>query len=254
MRKVFTILAATMIAGAAHAQTISGEVSLDVAENAAGDYGVTTGFELGVDANGLGTVDLDFLATDGGAVTLDTWTVGTTVGGFGIAIGDDNGLFPEAEGEQTLTFPAMTESVMLSYGSAAVAVGFTDWTADVTDISNVQGSYTMAVAGLDVTAAADYNFNTENTVLGAGIAGLDVGAVGLGGAMTYDVDAEVFGYETVASAYGVTAYVNGDSNDALQNIGGEYEMAVGGATFTAGANYNIDTEDFAPTAGLSFNF
>ena len=254
MRKVFTILAATMIAGAAHAQTISGEVSLDVAENAAGDYGVTTGFELGVDANGLGTVDLDFLATDGGAVTLDTWTVGTTVGGFGIAIGDDNGLFPEAEGEQTLTFPAMTESVMLSYGSAAVALGFTDWTADVTDISNVQGSYTMAVAGLDVTAAADYNFNTENTVLGAGIAGLDVGAVGLGGAMTYDVDAEVFGYETVASAYGVTAYVNGDSNDALQNIGGEYEMAVGGATFTAGANYNIDTEDFAPTAGLSFNF
>ena len=255
MRNVFiTTLAALAFAGAATAQTLSGEVTLDAAENAAGDWTVTPGFELGVDAAGLATVNLDFSAVDGGAVTLDNWTVGTTVGSVGIAIGDDNGLFPGAEGEQTLVEPAMAESVKLSYGSAAVAVGFTDWSTDATDISNVQGAYTMAVAGLDVTAAADYNFNTENTVLGAGLSGFDIGAVALGGAMTYDVDAEVFGYETVASAYSVTAYVNGDSNDALQNIGGKYEMAVGGATFTAGANYNIDTEDFAPTAGLSFNF
>ena len=255
MRKVFTILAATMIAGAAHAADVSGEITLDVAENAAGDYGVTTGFELGVDATGLGTVDLDFSAVDGGAVTLDNWTVGTTVGGVGVAIGDDNGLFPEAEGEQTLTFPAMAESVKLSYGSAAVAVGFTDWTADVTDVSNIQGSYTMAVAGFDVTAAGDYNLNTENTVLGAGVSGLELGGIAtLGGVVTYDVDAELFGYEAVAGAYGATAYVNGDSNDALQNVGGEYVYTLGGAELSAGVNYNIDTEDFAPTAGISFNF
>jgi hypothetical protein len=255
MRNVFiTTIAALAFAGAAAAQTVSGEVSLDAAENTAGNWVVTPGFELGLNAGEIATVDLDFSAVDGGAVTLDNWTVGTTVGSVGIAIGDDNGLFPGAEGEQTLVEPAMAESVKLSYGSAAVAVGFTNWSADVTDISNVQGAYTFDVAGLAVTAAGDYNFNTENTVLGAGVSGLDVGVVALGGAMTYDVDAELFGFETVASAYGVTAYVNGDSNDALQNIGGEYEYAIGGATLTAGANYNIDTEDFAPTAGLSFNF
>jgi hypothetical protein len=255
MRNVFiTTIAAMAFAGTAMAQTVSGEVSLDVAENAGGDYAVTTGFELGVNAAGLATVDLDFSATDGGAVTLDNWTVGTTVGGIGIAIGDDNGMFPEAEGEQTLTFPAMAESVKLSFGDAAVAVGFTDWTADVTDVSNIQGAYTMNVAGLAVTGAVDYNMDSKNTVVGAGVGGLDLGIATLGGVVTYDMDAELFGYEAVAGVYGAVAYVNGDSNDALQNVGGSYEYLLGGATLSAGANYNIDTEEFAPTAGISFSF
>jgi hypothetical protein len=149
----------------------------------------------------------------------------------------------------------MAEAVRVTVGDAQVALGFTDWTADITDISNVQGAYTMGVAGLDVTAAVDYNLDTENTVLGAGIGGVELGAVALSGAVTYDVDAEAFGYETVANAYGVTAYLNGDDSDMLQNVGGEYEYSLnGGATLTAGANYNIDTEDFAPTAGISFSF
>lgn len=258
MRNVFiTTLVAVAFAGTAMAQTITGEVALDAAENAAGNWAVTPSFELGVAAGDIATVDLGFVAEDGGAVELDTWTVGTTVGGIGIAIGDDNGLFPGAEGEHTLAAPAMAESVKLSFGDAAVAVGFTDWGSDLTDISNVQGAYTMAgVAGLvDVTAAVDYNLDTKNTVVGANIDGLQLGGLAtLGGAMTYDMDAELFAYEGIVSAYGVTAYLNGDQNDALQNVGGTYEHMLGGATLSAGANYNIDTEEFAPTAGISFNF
>lgn len=255
MRNIFiTTIAAMVFASAAHAADISGEVSLDAAENAAGNWGVTTGFELGVDATGLGSVALEFSATDGGSVTLDNWTVGTEVGGIGIAIGDDNGLFPGAEGEQTLAAPAMAESVKLSFGDAAVAVGFTDWTADVTDISNVQGAYTLNVAGLDVTGAVDYNMDSKNTVVGAGLGGLELGALGLGGVVTYDMDAETFGYEAVANAYGVTAYVNGDNNDALQNVGGSYDYLLGGATLSAGANYDVNAEEFAPTASISFAF
>jgi hypothetical protein len=257
-----TAVAAMAISTAAFAEdaatvpspVLSGEVSLDFAETAAGDIGGTMGLELGVDVTGLATIDLDFEATDGNAVTLENWTVGTTVGGIGIAMGDDNGVMPGAEGEQTLAAPAMAESVKVTVGDAQVAVGFTDWTADITDISNVQGAYTLGVAGLDVTAAADYNLNTENFVLGAGIGGVEVGAVALSGALTYDVDAEAFGYETVANAYGVTAYLNGDDTDMLQNIGGEYVYGLGGAELTAGANYNLDTEEFAPTAGISFAF
>jgi hypothetical protein len=78
--------------------------------------------------------------------------------------------------------------------------------------------------------------------------------IALTGVATYDVDAEAIGYEGVVGAYGVTAYVNGDDTDAFQNVGGEYTYALGGAELTAGANYNVDTEDFAPTAGISFNF
>lgn len=255
MRNVFmATVAALFVAGAATAQTVSGEVTLDAAENVAGNWAVTPGFELGVNAGDIATIDLDFSAVDGGAVTLDNWTVGTTVGSVDIAIGDDNGLFPGAEGEHTLADPAMAESVKLSYGSAAVAVGFTDWSNDISDISNVQGAYTFTVSSLDATLAADYNFNTENTVLGAGVAGLEVGKVALSGAVTYDVDLETLGYETVASAYGVTAYVNGDNNDAFQNIGGEYVYTLGGADLSAGANYDINTKDFAPTASISFAF
>ena len=265
MRNVFiTTLAAMAFAGAALAEeatpvatpVLSGEVALDFAETTAGDVAGTMSIDLGIDAAGLATVDLDFAIDEAGNGTLDDWTVGTTVGTVGVAFGTDNGVMPEAfdEDHATLAAPAMTESLSVSMGSAAVSVGFTDWNTDITDISNVQGAYSLNVAALSVTAAADYNLDTENTVLGAGISGFEMGALGLGGAMTYDVDAEVFGFEAVTSAYGVTAYLNGDDTDALQNIGGEYTMDVGGATFTAGANYNIDTEDFAPTAGVAFNF
>ena len=267
MRNVFiTTVAAMAISTAAFAEdtvtkvttpvapVLSGEVSLDFAETANDKIGGTMNLDLGVDMGGLATVDLNFEATDGNAITLDTWAVGTTVAGVGVAVGDDLGVMPGAEGEQTLAAPAMAEAVQVTVGDAVVAVGLTDWTTDVTDVSNIQGAYTLNVANLDVTAAADYNLDSENTVLGAGVDGLDVGLASLGGAMTYDVDGETFGFETVATAGGLTAYLNGDDTDALQNIGGEYEVNVNGATFTAGANYNVDTEDFAPTAGLSFNF
>jgi len=255
MRNVFiTTIAALVIAGAAHAQTISGEVSLDFAETANDKIGGTMNLDLGVDVSGLATVDLNFEATDGNAITLDTWAVGTSVGALGVAVGDDLGVMPGAEGEQTLAAPAMAEAVQVTVGDAVVAVGLTDWTTDVTDVSNIQGAYTIDMNRFAVTAAADYNMDSENTVLGAGIAGLDLGVATLGGAATYDMDAETFGFESVVSSGGLTAYLNGDDTDFMQNIGGEYEVNVNGATFTAGANYNVDTEDFAPTASVAFAF
>ena len=260
MRNVFiTTVAAMAISTAAFAEdaispVLSGEVTLDFAETTAGDVGGTMGLELGVDLNSAATVDLNFVATDGNSVTLDTWTVGTTVGVADVAFGDDNGLMPEAEGEQTLAAPAMTESLAVTVGNAAVAVGFTDWTKDITDVSNVQGAYTVNMTAMTLTAMADYNLDTENTVVGAEVGGFAMGAVELGAAMTYDVDGEVFGYETVASAHGLTAYLNGDNNDAFQNVGGEYVYMLGGAELSAGANYNVDTKDFAPTAGIAFAF
>jgi len=257
---IFSIVAVFSLTGAAFAEelattpVLSGEVSLDFAETAAGDWGGTMGLDLGVNANGLGTVALGFEAVSGGAVTLDTWTVGTEVGSVGVALGNDNGVFVGAEGEQTLAAPAMTESVKVTVGDAAVAVGFTDWTADITDVSNIQGAYTVGdVAGFAVTASGDYNLNTENTVLGASV-GRDIQGVDLTGVVTYDVDGEKFAFEGVANVMGITAYANGDQDDAFQNVGGEYTYNIGGAALTAGANYNVDTEDFAPTAGISFSF
>lgn len=233
---------------------LSGEVSLDFAETTSGDIGGSMGLDLGVNAMGLATVDLDFEATDDDEVTLENWEIGTSLSGIDLAVGDDLGVMPEAEGEQTLADPVMAEAVRATMGDASMAVGFTDWNSDITDVSNIQGAYTLGVAGLYVTAAADYNLNNENTVVAASVGGLEIAGISPTGFITYDFDQETVGYETVVDAYGFTTYVNGDDTDLLQNVGGEYKRSIGNATLKAGANYNVDTEDFAPTAGLAFSF
>lgn len=261
MRKVFTTLAVFLTAGTAFAETpapapsiLTGEVELKFAQDANDDWGGTMGLDLDINATGLANVDLEFSASDGNAVTLDSWTVGTTVNSIGIAMGDDNGLMPDAEGNQTLTAPTMTESVAITAGAASVAVGFTDWNTDITDISNVQGAYTFGVGSLSVTAAGDYNMDSENTVLGAGVSGLDLGMASIGGAMSYDLDAEAIGYEGTATTGGLTAYLNGDDTDTLQNVGGEYTYMLSGAELEAGVNYNLDSEEFTPTVTVGFSF
>lgn len=240
---------------AAPAFNLGGEVSLDFAEDAlTGNWGGTMGIDLDVSAGEAVNVELGFEAVDSGALTLDTWTVGTEVNSVGIAFGNDNDLMAGAEGGQTLADPAMAESLQVNVGDASFAIGLTDWTADVTDVSNLQGAYTLGVAGFDVTASGDLNMDTDNIVLGAEIGGWTLGSAAVSGAVTYDMDAELFGFETVAEVMGVTAYANGDNEELLQNIGGEYVYMLGGAELAAGGVYNFDTEELNPTVGVSFSF
>jgi hypothetical protein len=237
---------------------LTGAVNLDFAETAAGKTAGVMGIELDIDAPGVATVDLDFKATDGNALTLDTWTVGTTVAGVGVAFGDDNGLLPEtdanASADGTLAKPAMTESLALSFGNASVVVGLTDWTTDVTEVSNLQGAYTVDAGIVDVTASADYNRTSENTVLGAEVGGLDLGMMTAGGALTYDTDAADWAFEGSVATGGLSAYINGTDDNRLQHIGGEYVLNYAGAELSAGVDYDTDAKDWKPTAGLSFNF
>jgi hypothetical protein len=265
MRTIVLAIVAAMATTSALAETetptapiLTGAVNLDFAETTAGKTAGTMGIELDFDAGDVATIDLDFKAADGTALTLDTWTIGTTVAGVGVAIGDDNGLLPEtsanASADGTLAKPAMTESVALSFGSASVVVGLTDYTTDVTEVSNVQGAYTIDMDSFAITGALDYNRASENTVLGAEVAGLDLGVATAGGAFTYDTDAENWAYEGTVDVSGLTAYVNGSDANRLQHIGGEYVMNYSGAELSAGVDYDTDAEEFTPTAGLSFNF
>jgi hypothetical protein len=241
------------------APIMTGAVNLDFAETAAGKTAGTMGIELDFDAGDIATVDLDFKATDGNALTLDTWTVGTTIGAVGLAFGDDNGLLPETgvntATDGTLTVPAMTESLALSFGGASVAVGLTDWNTDVTDISNIQGAYTVDAGIADLTASVDHNRATKNEVFGGAISGLDLGLATAGGMMTYDTDAEHFAYEGTLASNGITAYINGDEDNSLQHIGGEYVYNMAsGIELSAGVDYDTDAEDWKPMAGMAFSF
>ena len=265
MRTFVLAMVAAMATTSALAETetptapiMTGAVNLDFAETTAGKTAGTMGIELDFDAGDVATVDLDFKATDGNALTLDTWTVGTTLGAFNLAFGDDNNLMPEtganASADGTLAKPAMTESLALSFGNASVAVGLTDWTTDISEVSNLQGAYTVDAGIANVTASADYNRASENTVLGAEVAGLDLGMVTAGGMATYDTDAEDWAFEGSVATGGLEAYINGSDDNKLQHVGGEYTMDVAGAELSAGIDYDTDAKDWTPTAGLSFNF
>ena len=261
MRTIVLATVAEMAATSAMAEDttmanplMTGELSLNFAETANDNVGGTMALDLDINAAGVATVDLGLKATDGNAVTLDTWAVGTSVDGLALSFGDDHNLMPEtaanAAADGTLAAPAMTESLQVGVAGVSVALGLTDWTADLTDISNIQGAYTLG----NVSLSGDYNMDSDNTVLGAEIAGIDLGLVSAGSALTYDVDAETFAYEGSVATGGLSAYLNGTDDNSLQNVGGEYEVDVNGATFTAGANYDVDSEDLTPTAGLAFSF
>lgn len=237
---------------------ISGAVSLDFAETSANKTAGTMGVELDIDAGDLATVDLDFKATDGDSLKLDTWTVGTTAGAVALAFGDSNGLLPETNAnttaDGTLNVPTMTESLQVTMGGASVVVGLTDWTTDVSEVSNLQGAYTLDAGVGSLTASADYNRTTENTVLGGALTGVDLGGLTAGGMMTYDTDASKMAYEGSLASNGITAYVNGDDDNKLQHIGGEYVVAWNGTELSAGVDYDTDSKDWSPMAGISFKF
>lgn len=250
---LLSTVAVFALASTAYAADFGGEVELTFSKNDSGDYVGVVGLDLGM-VGSAGGVVLGFVGTPDEDLKLDTWTVGTTLGGVALALGNDNSVFVEAEGEQTIAAPAMTESLKVTAGDAAIAVGFTDWSSDLTDISNVQGAYTLSTTYGDVKASVDYNLNSENTVIGAAVSGVQVSSLTLGAVVTYDVDAEVAAYEGIAKLAGLTAYINGDQNEALQNVGGEYAYNLGAAELTAGAVYNFDSEEVTPTVGITFSF
>jgi hypothetical protein len=260
MRNLFiTTAIATVFAGAAFAEDtmapagpiLSGEISMDIAETAAGNWGATTGLELGIAAPGIAHGSIDFVATPGGDLAIDGWSMGTSVASVGLSIGDQGGVFVEGENGATLAAPSIKESLQVSVAGAEVALGFGDLASDVTDIENIQGAYTLALGDMDVTTSGDYNLNTKDYALGARVSGLEVAGIGMGSTITY---ADSIAFEVDANVMGITAYFNGDQDELAQNIGGSYTYNLMGMDVEGGLNYNIDSSEFTPTVGLSFTF
>ena len=258
MHKILSTTALVMVAGAASAQevaptgpVITGEIETVIAETAAGDFGATTSFGLDVLTGQVGT-GMEFAVVDG-AVELDAWAIGTQVGDMGVSFGDQGNMFVEGENGGTLEDPAMAESIAVAYGPAAVALGFSNITSDVTDIENVQGMYFMPLGALDLTTSGDYNFDTKDYVVGSRVA-TEFKGYGIGGTMTYGSASENIAFEADASAFDVTAYINGDQDDMAQNVGATYTMGINNLTAEAGVNYNIDDAELAPTVTVGFGF
>jgi hypothetical protein len=255
---VFSTAGYTMAEEAAVANpvTLTGEIKTTIAETAADKYGATTTFGLDVGVTGIAFGGLDFAVGSDDKLALDEWHIGANLGLATVSYGDQGNNWIGAEGEQTIADPAMGDSLKVSVGDATVALGMTDATADVTDLSNVQATYTMGVADdLSLTGAVDYNLDSETTILGASLGGIDLGVATASGAFTYGLDSEAWGYEGVVATGGLTAYLNGDNVETLQNIGGGYDMTIAsGLELGADLSYNMNSEEFTPSVSASFSF
>lgn len=233
---------------------MTGEITVDVAENAAGDWGATTSLDLGIVAGDAAFGSVDFVATPGGNLSLDEYAMGAWINGAALSFGKQGNVWIDSEDGSTLEDPAMEESFQVSALGASMAFGWTDIGNDVTEIENVQGKYEMTAGMVHAAAAGDYNFNSEEWVLGGRADTYLNDNIAVGGAVTYGSASEVFGFEADASVMGVTAYLNGDQDDMAQNVGGSYDYNFNGIKLGAGVNYDINDEVTTPTFSAAFAF
>jgi hypothetical protein len=233
---------------------ITGGVGIEVTEQKDGDFGAKTELSLGVSTSGNASASIDLLSTDEGALSIDGWTLGMTKGDSIASIGDQGDIFPgaglEVVGDDTLADPADNDSIRLVTNDLSLHLGFTDMTDDVTDLSNVQVGYAMGIGGASVNPVIDFNLDSKDTTFGVA-GGYTLGDVALGGVMTYGDD---IAYEASVAMNGMTAFTNGDEDDALQNIGLGWKGDVNGLTLFAEGAYNMDSEDIKPAVGASFSF
>lgn len=271
MRKLFmtTIAATGLMAGVAFAEEttatitapqLGGSINVEVTENAAGDYVATTTLGVGMNAaNGLAFGGATVESVDGSTFELDEWQIGTSaLGMVTLTFGKQGDIFVgndfEIVGGTTLAEPADDhESLIADFGSAAVMVGLTDIKTDITDVENIQGSYSFGDA-VAVTAVADYNLDSEEWMVGSKLGMSLTDDVAVGGLVTYSSATEVFGYEASANYSMVTAFINGDDTDAFQNVGAGVSHNLGGLDVYAEGSYNIDAEDTTVGAGITFSF
>jgi hypothetical protein len=238
---------------------VTGSIEVEVAENSTGEYAATTTVDVGIVTSGLAFGEIGVESIDGDTFEISKWYFGTSIaGGAGtISFGDhDGGVFIESYSDYSnIAAPEINEAIIVTYGDASAALGFADITANVGDVRNIQGAYSLDAGLAFVTLSADYNFDTEDYSIGTRTEGVVLGGVSLGSTLSYASVTETIAYEMDATmSYGLTAYVNGDDADALRNVGAGYERGIGNLTVFANVNYDVNAEEFAPKAGVSFNF
>ena len=259
MKSVLLASAATLaLATATMAAEVSGEVAVDFTQSNDDKIVAETTVDLALEA-AMGTVSVELTEEDGNIV-LDGYSVGTTLGAVTLSYGDQGDLMDafegktEAVGGQTLTdLDDEGESLMVSTGAVSLMVGLTDVSEDVTDVAHIQATVGGDLSGVTFAAGFDYNLDSEETTL-LGNAAYTHNAITFGLTATYQMDAELMGYEADVTYAKVTAFINGDKDDMVQNIGAGYYGDMNGIGYYAEVAYNIDAEEITPAAGVSFKF
>jgi hypothetical protein len=259
MKQILLATVATFaLAGTAMSADLDVELGLDLTQNASDKMVADTTIDISMSAP-AGIASLGLVA-DGDAVKVDSYSLGTVVAGVAVSYGDQGDLLgdfggkTDSVGGTTLANPNDDgESIKVGAMGVSIMVGLTDVTTDITDVENVQATYSLASNGVEIGTGIDYNMDSEEMVL-LSRAGYALDQFGFGLTGTYEVEAETYGFEADVTAMGLTAFVNGDDSDMMQNIGGGYTTTINGMGLYAEGSYNLDSEEFTPAVGASFNF
>lgn len=265
MKTTIITTATLLMATAAHADiTVGGDVEATVTRNATTDQ-FETATKLGLSFDGATEASafggFNFKSTDGSALALDEWNLGTTIGAAKVSFGKQGGVFVEDTSDAaygSVAAPAMKESIKVEVGDLSLALGLDDYKNDLFgNNDNIQAAYKVDVSIASVTGSVDYNIDTTEYTYGARAETAAVEAIGgaaLGGVLTYGTEAQTLAFEADVTAFGMTAYLNGDENDMTENVGAGYEMVVGGLDLGTDLNYNFDAEELTPSVTLGFAF
>lgn len=258
MKLLLTTVAAMVMATTSFAADIDASIEVEVAENQTTDkFEATTTVNLDIASDNelaFGAISLN--SVDGADIGVDEWHLGTTVAGATVSFGDQGGILPEANaaaGFDTLadTNATMTESLQVSANGLGFALGMSDVRTDVTEVSNIQASYTTGLSFGELTGAVDYNRTSEEYTYA--VAGeTSVSGLALGGIATYALD--TWAYEADVTVAGLTAYLNGDEADSLQHIGVSASRDFNGITFASTVDYDTDEAQVTPSVSATFSF
>lgn len=258
MKLLLTTVAAMVMATTSFAADLDASIEVEVAENQATDkFEATTTVNLDIASDNelaFGAISLN--SVDGAGIGIDEWHIGTTVAGARVSFGDQGGILPEANaaaGFDTLadTNAAMGESLQLSTNGLGFALGMTDISTDVSEVSNIQASYTTGLSFGELTGAVDYNRTSEEYTYA--VAGETVvSGVAVGGIATYALT--TWAYEADVTVSGLTAYLNGDEADSLQHVGLTTSRDFNGVTLSSTVDYDTDESVLTPSVTASFAF
>jgi hypothetical protein len=245
-----TLLAAmlaTTIGTASFAQEAT--VTVDTTAVKVGSADVTYSIDVGADlelsvtdtVSALVSVDLEVadVAADTSAIELTNWAIGATVNDVTVTVGEQSDLY--------------TESLM---NELAGLIGYDSVTEDWTNIQ-VAGTFDLAPTWT-VNAVMDYQNVSEAWAVGADVSGA-IGDVTTDVAVTYtDID-QALGYEVAVGyrmgTFGLTGFAGGSSNtDTVDYVGAAAMTNIDVVNVWAETVYDLDSEETAVAAGVSFTF
>ena len=262
MKKLTALMIALGFAGVTQAATISGTVEVDITENSSNDYISTESIKLGIAGDqgvAFGSIKVKTNTSD--QFVLDEYQIGANITETtSVSYGEQSDIFIggglETVGANTIANPSDAgESIILNVNNLSLRGKFTDTDTDISDFDTIQAKWTTSVDKFSVGASVDHTISNDNNVF-AGSVGFDLNeSASLSTVVTHDETlANEVAYESILSLGSLSAYVDGDDGDWSKNVGAGYKSTWKDLGYYVEANYNLDSEEVTPAAGVSVSF